>query len=67
MIAPDSQSYPFLAIARKYDIDYGTVLLYSDSLFTSLPNFWEQKAKIEMWGHRDAALQIIHLSCRAEV
>jgi len=30
MIARDSKSYPYLAIAQHYDIPYGEVLFYSE-------------------------------------
>lgn len=30
MIARDSTSYPFLAIAQQYDVSYGEVLAYAD-------------------------------------
>lgn len=31
MIAPGSKSYPFLAIARQFGMDYGIVLAYADA------------------------------------
>ena len=31
MIARDSKSYPYLAIAQYYGVEYGEVLRYSDS------------------------------------
>lgn len=32
MIARDSKSYPYLAIAHYYRVDYGKLLCYSDRL-----------------------------------
>ncbi len=32
MIALDSKSYPYLAVAQHYDIDYGEVLKFVDEL-----------------------------------
>ena len=32
MIARDSTSYPYLAIAQHYDVPYGMVLAYADAL-----------------------------------
>lgn len=32
MIARDSKSYPYLAIAQHYGVDYGEVLRYSEAM-----------------------------------
>lgn len=32
MISIDSKSYPYLAIAQHYNVDYSKVLLFSDRL-----------------------------------
>ena len=43
-----SLSYPFLSIARHYDVDYGSVLCYADYMTSCKPNrdltFWELEA-----------------------
>lgn len=31
-VARDTKSYPYLAIAQHYNVDYGKVLLYSEKL-----------------------------------
>lgn len=42
------KSYPFLEIARKYDVPYGDVLLVAD--------FWDPRNKMNANPHQEAAI-----------
>ena len=49
-----SASYPYLAIAKAYNVDYGLVLSYADTLDKTArgqvtdPTYWETKAATEL-------------------
>lgn len=68
MIAADSKSYPYLALAQRYGIDYGVVLTAADALKASggngvsLDGHPHWKAAIEaMHPHADACKDLINL------
>lgn len=37
MIDPHSQSYPYLAIAQRFNVDYGLVLTFADLIAEEIP------------------------------
>lgn len=60
MIAHDSKSYPYLAIAQHYNVSYAEVLAYADLVAEYEPEKDERIAANE-W-----QTEVIKLWCRAE-
>lgn len=53
MIAKDSKSYPYLAIAQHHGIDYSEVLKYANmikvKIHTRMPTIHYSEWKLEVW------------------
>lgn len=67
-----STSYPFLAIARKHNVDYGNVLSYADTImddrvrpgFLQSLSFWQRKAfrELPLAAANDIAAKCLEIS-----